>query len=1107
MKHFDHARGIPQTKGDFHVSNLDKIGCRFLRTGYSQRKPRVHGSAAKGSQGAAAVTPCAFATGIFAAILALTVMLATAPRSPAQSELAGVYGRVTDPSGAVIVDAEVQIKNVETNLSVTAKTNQDGLYTIPSLRPGQYLINVRKPGFKSVTVTQVTLNVQDNVVRNFALQVGSVSETVTITAGGQNINTTDAAVSTVVDRKFVENMPLNGRSFQDLLTLAPGVLQVSGRVGYSGEISVNGQRTEANYFTVDGVSANTGTSASNVILGSGYSGSLPGETVFGTTQSLVSIDALQEFRASTSTYSAEYGRTPGGQFSFSTRSGTNNWNGSAFDYFRNEVLDANNWFNKAANPQVPRLPERQNDFGGTLGGPIVIPGLYNGKGKTFFFFSYEGLRLTVPQPFHRYSVPDMTLRQQGPAALQPFLNAFVVPNGGEDGQNDGLAYFNLAYSSPSSLDNVGIRVDHSFSDRLKLFGRYANTPSSNWDYIYPAFKNNSAINVRTLSVGATSLITPTQANELRFNITQNNASSSFTSTNFGGATPFDFRKLPGPNGQPASAVGSELFFVLAFGGFPGWGVEDTTHSQRQYNITDAYTWSHGTHQFKFGVDWRRLATYIRPITNLQLLEFTSRASLLANSAGFALVTQNTSMPVEPVYHNFSAFVQDEWKVNSRLSLSLGLRWDVNPAPGNLNGPSPYTLDQITNLATAKLAPQNTPLWNTDWHGFAPRVGLAYQLRQATGRETVLRTGFGLFYDMGNAQGSIGFAGGIGFQSTSIFSGVPVPLTSAQVTLPPPSVASPYNAGVFSFDPNLRLPYTMQWNLAVEQGLGASQTLTVNYVGSGGRKLLADFGYSPANNPNFSLGNGLDITANRATSSYNALQVKYQKSFSHGLQALASYTWSHSIDDASSNFSLLYLLRSSSDFDVRHNFQAAITYNIPGNYSNPIASAVLEHWGLDTRISARSALPVDILGDSTAIDPVTQQIQNFRPDLVPGQPIYLYGSQYPGGRIINYNAFAAAPAGVEGNTPRNFTRGFDAVQADVALRRDFPIHERLHLQFRAEAFNLLNHAIFGSIYNQLSYGPQQFGYAYNTLNISLGNLNPLYQSGGPRSLQLSLKLAF
>jgi hypothetical protein len=271
-----------------------------------------------------------------------------------------------------------------------------------------------------------------------------------------------------VDRKFVENMPLNGRSFQSLILLTPGVTAAPGAfTNGQGEFSVNGQRTETNYYTVDGVSANTGMADLT------RAGGTPSETAVGTTHSLVSVDALQEFRIRTSTYSAEYGRTPGAQISFQTRSGMNAWHGSLFDYLRNDVLDANNWFND--NAGLHKTAERQNDFGSTVGGPVRIPGLYNGKDKTFFFFSYEGLRLTVPQPALTVDVPDTALRQNSPAAIQPLLNAFPIQNGAEQG--NGLALFTGTYSSPSSVNAYSVRVDHTFGDKLQIFGRYADTPS------------------------------------------------------------------------------------------------------------------------------------------------------------------------------------------------------------------------------------------------------------------------------------------------------------------------------------------------------------------------------------------------------------------------------------------------------------------------------------------------------------------------------------------------------------------------------------------------------------------------------------------------------
>jgi hypothetical protein len=1048
----------------------------------------------------------------------LVCLLAVCISAHAQTGNAAISGRVVDHSGAVIQKAEVTITNIDTNTIVKSQTNNDGIYNVPGIKPGRYLMRVQKQGFRSVDVTGLTLYTQDLVARNFTLEVGSASESITVEASGININTTDASVSTVIDRQFVENTPLNGRSLQDLMTLVPGVAQMTGgQTGNQGEMTVNGQRTEANSFTVDGISANVGSGIGSNFQGAGIAGGTPAETALGTTQSMVSVDALQEFRATTSTYSAEYGRTPGGQFSFTTRSGSNDWHGAAFDYLRNEAFDANNWFNNAE--RAPREKERQNDFGGTLGGPIRIPRLYNGKDKTFFFFSYEGLRLWTPQGLLTAAVPDQMLRQQAPAPLQAILNAFPQPNKGES-SNPGFGIYQVGLSYPSSIDSISVRIDHNFTDRFKIFGRYANTPSVSSTYL-DAVERQSSINNSLVTLGATSLISSTQANELRFNITQVNSIQNFASTNLGGATPFDITTLPGPNGSNLPASGSGLTFCLCFGGYSELELVKQSSAQRQYQVTDTYTWTAGRHSLKFGVDWHRLATYSTPELIAEETEFRSEAAVLANnvgSAGYISAYSASTAPVEPLYKNFSAFAQDEWRVTNRLSMSLGLRWDVNPAPTNLTGPSPYTLNQITNLETAQLAPSGTALWNTYWRGFAPRLGGAYQVRQTPGHETVLRAGGGVFYDMGNTYGSIGF-NNIGFISFATLSNVSFPLTSAQLTLPPRSINPPYDATVAAFDPNLKLPYTIQWNVALEQALGRKQALTVSYVGSAGRRLLETYylGNVPGN-PNFASGNGLQITKNSPTSDYDALQVQFQRTLSHGLQALASYTYSHSIDDASSNFNLSDLLeRASSDFDIRHNFQAALTYDVPGQYSNAVLSGVLKHWALDARVTARSALPVDVIGNQYVIDTVTQSRVNYHPNLVPGQPLYLYSSQYPGGKIINYDAFNVPTSGPgfdsEGDTPRNYARDFGAWQMNFAIRRDFPIYERLHLQFRAEAFNIFNHPSFSGIdydWQDGPYNPEDhygFGGAGNTLNSILGGLNPLYQTGGPRSLQLALKLIF
>lgn len=1033
----------------------------------------------------------------------LTVML---PPCLGQSSSASLSVSVNDTTGAALTDAEVILNNSETNQEQHATSGKVGNATFAFLKPGKYALKVSKPQFADVSVGNIVLNVGDERHLRLVLRVGSANETVSVDGGGLTINTTDGTVSTVVDHTFVSNIPLNGRSFQDLLTLAPGVTQVpvnsqgGDGIGYSGEIVVNGQRTEANYFTVDGVSVNTGVQPGNAPGSAGFAGSVAGETALGSTQSLASIDDLQEFRATTSSYSAEYGRTPGGQFSFTTRSGTKDLHGTAYDYLRNDVMDASNWFNDYLDQ--PKGRERQNDFGGTFGGPVALPRLYSGRDRTFFFVSYEGLRLDSPQPATKTEVPDQSLRQNAPTAVQQALNAFPLPNAGEDGQNDGLAYYIQTISYPAQLDSTSVRIDHHISNSWNIFGRWSYTPSSNTTYS-SAVRSVTSTNLQTVTLGSTNAFGAHHSNDFRFNFTQNGADISSHSTSIGGAQPFDQSTLPGFDN---SATGS-FAFAFGYGLYPALDLSTNRATQRQLNITDTYDWQVGHHNFRAGVDWRRLATTYVPTSPLEGLYYFSPGEVLANSALFGEAA-NQQSNVKPIYLNFSSFIQDEWTVNSRLALSLGLRWDVNPAPGDASGTPPYTLNQVTNLATSTLAPAGTPLWATDWHGFAPRVGLAYKAHQQPGHETVIRAGGGLFYDLGSTLGSGGLVG-IGFISFAEYSNVSFPFPASQVNLPAPSVATPYQGGiVYAFDPHLVLPYTAQYNLSVEQALTANQTLTISYVGSAGRKLLSNFMYYPSTlgNTNFASSTSAYVTRNGASSGYNSLQIKYQRTLTQGLQALGSYTWAHSVDDASQNALLDYLLRANSDFDVRQQFQAALTYSFPMLSHRGLWSLIENGWGADLRFQSRSALPVNILS-TAVINPSTGISTVFQPNFVPNQPLYLRGTSYPGKRVINFAAFAAAAPYVQGNVPRNAARGFDAVQADFAVHRTFAIHDKFSLQLRGEAFNLLNHPQFGAIYNSLSDGPSLFGNAYNTVNSQLGGLNPLYQIGGPRSLQVMLRATF
>lgn len=1062
---------------------------------------------------------------LFLRAMLLFVYLCCAVTLFAQS--ADVSGTVSDQLGAVVPGAKVRLVNQGTLTERNVVTNAHGEFVAPFVSPGTYEVIVEATNFATSAIRDVKVDVAAKVNLPIRLKVGTAGETVRVEGSGVLLNTTDASVSTVVDHNFVQNIPLNGRSFQDLILLTPGVVtntpQNANGVGGVGEFSVNGQRTESNVYSVDGVSANVGTSAGSAQTPS-TSGSLPAATALGTTQAIVSVDALQEFRVQSSTYSAEYGRNPGGQFSFETRSGTNKWHGAAFDYLRNGYFDANDWFNDYL--AAPQLDVHQNDFGGTLGGPVSVPHLYSGKDKTFFFFSYEGLRVSQPQAAKLYIVPNDYVRTCASAALQPLLNAFAQPNVQGPAPDcaipdpgNGVAAFVGSWSNPSQLDAYSVRLDHTVNDKLKLFFRFGSTPSSSAARLVgPTIEDVTAFTSRTYTGGITYLLSSRLTNDFRLNYSSNQSSDNEQLLSFAGGQAVDLAKLQGFPVSSNQNSEVEAVFVLP-GGASSVLQNVSSGSQTQWNVVDIVALSRGRQLFKFGVDYRRLTPFQAEPSPAAIYEFLGESQVLTNTPG--IVEGVTTAAAYPLYMNFSAFAQDEWKLTRRLNLSMGVRWDVNPAPGSTKGKSnlPYTA-LGDSLATLTLAPQGTPLWQTSWYNLAPRLGAAYQLRD----ETVVRGGAGLFFDTGQQLGSYGYQGD-GFQAFSLIAAAafpaPVQELTPAITNPP---VPPYN-NIVAFPAHLQLPYTLQWNASVQQALGKQQALTVSYVGAAGRRLLGEQEIEPgAINPTF---HTVLMSQNGLTSDYNALQLQWQRALSNGLGVLASYTWSHAIDDGSTSITFPSM-RGNSDFDVRQNFSTAISYNTPDYFEGKLTKAVLDHWGLDDRFTARTAFPVTLFGPEF-VDPATGKLNDGELNLVPGQPLYLYGANCaavleglgnlspgqtcPGGRAINPHAFAL-PAGctefscsgpISGDAPRNLVRGFGEWQMDLAVRREFPLYDRLHLQFRAEAFNVFNHPNFGTI--DPRYSDLQFGQATGTLASTLGVVSPLYQTGGPRSMQFALKLIF
>jgi hypothetical protein len=543
--------------------------------------------------------------------------------------------------------------------------------------------------------------------------------------------------------------------------------------------------------------------------------------------------------------------------------------------------------------------------------------------------------------------------------------------------------------------------------------------------------------------------------------------------------------------------------------------------QRQFNIVDNLSVATGAHRLKFGLDYRWLSPFSSRGPYGQLAEFSG----MSTSPGGALSDPVTASLAESMAHqsdallsqNFSFYGQDTWNITPRFTVTYGLRWDINPPLKGKNLENdPFTVVGLNDPSTVTLAPRGTPLYQTRYANVAPRLGLAYQFNEKPNWSSVIRGGFGVYFDLGS-----GSLGGVSsyfpYTATKIISPPLFPL-SPQDASPPALTLNPPVQNLLVAKPNLELPRTHQWNIAVEQSLGSSQSLSLTYIGAVGRDLLRSTALNPAGvgNPDFAF---VYLTDNSATSDYDALQLKFQRRLSRGLETLLSYSFSHSIDIASTDATFAQLStpdsvanptvdRGDSDFDIRHSFTAAVVYDLPTPRSKKTACDILCDWSLDGFVMARSAPPVDIVG--AQIFTATVAVFMPRPNVVPGFPFVLFGPQYPGGKAFNSAAFTPAPAGQQGSLGRNVLRGFGAWQADLALQRQFQLTQKFALRFRAEFFNIFNHPNFGIPNNTLT--SPLFGRSTQTLGSSLasgnnGGFNPLYQIGGPRSIQLALKLQF
>jgi Carboxypeptidase regulatory-like domain len=1002
-------------------------------------------------------------------VAVLLAYLVCSPPASAQRS-AYIHGHVIDPSEAAVPEALITVVNQDSGFRHVAQTGSDGDYAVGSLESGFYKVTVRKDGFRTMIRFNVKVANLEAARVDFTLSVGAVQETITVEGTAPLTGQEDASIGVRVFREDIQRLPLNGRGVLGLLELSPGTNITPATRGEAGQFTANGQRPNANYFTVDGASANTGVTAGG-LPAQATGGVLPAMSAFGSLDSLLPVEAVDELRVQTSNGVSELGRLPGANVALTSRSGSNEFHGSVVYRFRDEILAANDWFANVSGES--RGPLRLHDIAPSFGGPVR-------RDRTYFFLSYQHMTLrgsyVSSQP-----VPSDATRAAAPVWIQPGLDLFPQANGPDLG--NGLAAWYGRNIRPSQLDSGLARIDHALTSRIALFGRYNDAPSFN--EFGSTQINRLDLRFQSLTLGLNLRPATHWTIDLRGNESQAEAQSNWAPAGQTNSSGCDLEPMTSYLFPAAGTCDALVRFSIGGVGQVVTGREGTRR-QRQFQTVESTAWKTGSHTVRFGADYRRMVPIRRDATGVlsaiadDITTLTDKRYLwLGSSPAISAATEVTEL---------SLWVQDTWQVSSRLLITPGLRWELNPSP--VAAPSTYFLDPQTGTFFDR---NNRLLWPVPYTNFAPRLGLAWRVRKS-GR-TVFRAGGGLFYDS-----SLSIA-------TDLINNGPFNIT--QLTN---SAHAPFSSVLsYAFSPNLQLPRLTQWNGTLDQALGEHDVLSIGYVGSEGHRLIRREVGGPGNTPTALFA----LTTNNGASAYHGLQVQYRRRVLQGLQSLVSYSWSHSLDNDSSDAFLMWAGpgadaardHASSDFDLRHSLTAALTYELPARTAG--RARWLGGWAIDSMVRARSGFPISVL--------LNEQYQGialanaFRPDLIFNQPIWLDDASAPGGKRLNPAAFQAAPSGTQGTLGRNSITGFGMGQVDVALRREFRFRDREVLQVRLEAFNVLNEANFADPVKFLS--SALFGQSTSMLNLMLGTgspgsgLSPILQTGGPRSLQATVRFRF
>lgn len=1050
-------------------------------------------------------------------LLVITVLFAVAAFG---QTTASIQGSVADASGAAIVGATITITNNATGIQRTTQSNGAGDYEVPALPPGTYTVQAQMKGFETLVAKNLQLQVNKNAVQNFSLKVASTNEVVTVEATAPMIETTTVSVGQTIDQRTVQEIPLNGRHFVDLGLLIPGSVTppqngfLTAPLRGQGSFAFNtaGNREDTVNFMVNGINLN--------------------DMVQNQITFQPSISTVGEFKVDNSTYSAEYGRNSGAIVNIATRSGTNNYHGEVFEFLRNNALDARNFFNTKA---VPQSPFKRNQFGASIGGPIV-------KDKTFFFLSYEGTRQRQGLTLNTQvlSAAQRATVQAGGNATSNAILA-LIPNANDP---TGTRFLGSA-TAPVNIDQGTADISHDFNSNLRLHGYYAlqhdlrQEPTLQGNSI-PGFGDTRESRRQILTLNLDQTISSAMVNETRLGFNRIHITFSPNDT----TNPVALGILNGNNfnaGLPQITIGGTGINLGGPAGFPQ-GRGDTGGV-----LSDTLNYIRGKHSLKFGAEFRRF-TNNNFNGDAGRLGFNSVNDFAAGQAlTFAISPGN--LPSRIAVNNLGFFVQDSWKFNPRLTLELGVRYDWNATPTE-------ALDRFSNLVVtngqASLVQVSSP-YDQNNANFQPRFGLSYDV--FGNGKTILRSAYAILTDQPITNLVTGLTANPPFGNPLAFNGIASVPTSRTTYTTLLTDAAAGGLAPVTVDPNFKNSYVESYNLNIQQQVTNNWSVMVGYFGSSARHLrtrvnlnqflldaqghlILDASNKPIRPfptlstsspilPGATVGNISDNVSN-GNSSYNALWITSNLRAWRGFQFNASYTFSKSLDYTSQNGQGVVIQdslnpagdRGLSDFDARHRFSMNFIYDLPAYKQNRI----FEGWQVGSIIQAQSGNPVNLQAAGLNITGLaTLRVDQTGPVNIVDTPVN-GGIQWFAPSLCDPNdtrspsctgaSFAMPTAGGVhfGSMGRNVIIGPGFNDVDFSLVKRTKINERFTHEMRVEFFDLFNHPNFGQpgriaqLVNDPT-NPTGTKIASPTFGVISSTRFPVGDSGSARQIQFAMKLLF